>query len=120
MIIGRVILFLLIINRSKILPFLIGLKPLIIPTDIPITTPTTTATIVTCKPVIESAQVTLNPPSLQIARIDSIESCTEDLLEDEQFRIMRQLIKQQDEAIQTFQRANLRKRAATPTPSARR
>ena len=118
MIISRVILFLLITNRSKILPFLIGLKPLIIPTDIPITTPTTT--IVTCKPVIESAQVTLNPPSLQIARIDSIESCSEDHLEDEQFRIMRQLIKQQDEAIQTFQRANLRKRAATPTPSARR
>jgi hypothetical protein len=107
-------LFPIILNRSKILSFLIGLKPLIIPTDIP------TSTIVTCKPVIESAQLALNPASLQIARIDSIESCTEEHLEDEQFRIMRQMIKQQDEAIQTFQREKLRKRAATPTPSARR
>jgi hypothetical protein len=113
LIISRVILFLLILNRSKILPFLIGLKPLIIPTDIP-------ATTTTCKPVIESAQVTLNPPSLQVARIDSIESLSEDHLEDEQYRIMRQMIKQQDEAIQSFQREKLRKRAATPTPSARR
>ena len=42
LIISRLISFLIILNRSKILSFLIGLKPLIIPTDIP------TSTIVQC------------------------------------------------------------------------
>jgi hypothetical protein len=41
-------------------------------------------------------------------------------MEDEQFRLMRQMIKQQDEALQTFHREKLRNRAATPTPPARR
>jgi hypothetical protein len=106
-------LFLIILNRSKILSFLIGLKPLIIPTELP------ASTTVTFKPVIEPATENLNPASLQIARIDS-SGITEDQLEDEQFRIMRQMIKQQDEAVQSFQREKLRKRAATPTASARR
>jgi hypothetical protein len=100
------------------LSFLIGLKPLIIPTELP------ASTTVTFKPVIEPATENLNPTSLQIARIDSSgldsRSITEIQLEDEQFRIMRQMIKQQDEAVQSFQREKLRKRAATPTASARR
>ena len=72
----NVIISQLVINRSKILT-----KPLIIPINT--LTTTSTATIVTCKLVIESAQVILNHPCLQIARIDSIESHTKALLVDE-------------------------------------
>ena len=109
-------------NRSRISSFLLGEKPLLVPGN-------DSTAIGTATPVIAPVPVTVaSPESIQSSPSSHCKKspcCShgenneskEETIDDEASRVMRQMIKDQEEAYQNFQKDKLRKRGGTPAPS---